>query len=81
MFILRVMYQLLNYWNIVGCILMRMMCRLKWPLLLMYVSRNTRRIGFSWVDELSTDTSILGHHRTDSKSTFQRVEFHVIPSQ
>ena len=42
---------------------MSMMCRPKWPLLLMYVSHNTRRIDFSRVDRLSTDTPVLGRHR------------------
>ena len=40
-----------------------MMCRPRWPLLLMYVSRNTRRIDFPRVDGLSTDTPVLGRHR------------------
>ena len=44
---------------------MRMMCRPKWSLLLMYVSRNTRRIDFPLVDGLSTDTPILGRHNNN----------------
>ena len=35
---------------IVGCIMMSMMCRPMWPFLLMYVSRDTRRIDFPQVD-------------------------------
>ena len=34
----------------------------KWPFLLRYMSRDTRRIDFSQVDELSTDTPGLGRH-------------------
>ena len=35
----------------------------KWPFLLRYGSRDTRRIDFSRVDGLSTDTPVLGRHR------------------
>ena len=35
---------------------------LKWPFLLRYVSRDTRRIDFLQVDGLSTDTLGLGRH-------------------
>ena len=34
----------------------------KWPYLLGYGSRDTRRIDFSRVDGSSTDTPILGRH-------------------
>ena len=34
----------------------------KWPFLLRYGSRDTRRIDFPRVDRLSTDTPVLGHH-------------------
>ena len=34
----------------------------KWPFLLMYVSRDTRRIDFSQVDGLSTDPRGMGCH-------------------
>ena len=66
MFVLRVMYQLLNYWNIVGCILMRMMCRPKWPLLLMYGSHDMRHTGIPRVDRLSTDSREMGRHKNGS---------------
>ena len=35
----------------------------KWPFLLNYGSRDTRRIDFSRVDGLSTDTLVLERHR------------------
>ena len=35
----------------------------KWPFLLRYGSRNTRRIEFPRVDELSMDTPGLGRHK------------------
>ena len=38
----------------------------KWQFLLGYGSRNTRCIDFPRVDELSTDTSVLGHHSNRS---------------
>ena len=34
----------------------------QWPFLLRFMSRDTRRIDFPQVDELSTDTPGLGHH-------------------
>ena len=34
----------------------------KWPFLLMYVSRDTKRIDFLQVDGLSTDPRDLGRH-------------------
>ena len=34
----------------------------KWPFLLMYMSRDTRRTDFLQVDELSTDPREIGHH-------------------
>ena len=34
----------------------------KWPFLLRYGSRDTRRIDFPRVDRLSTDTPVLGRH-------------------
>ena len=36
----------------------------KWPFLLRYGSRNTRRIDFPRVDGLSTNTLVLGRHKT-----------------
>ena len=68
MFVLRVMYQLLSYWNIVECILMSMTCRPMWPFLLMCVSRDTRRRDFPQVDGLSTDTLVLGRHNFDPRT-------------
>ena len=41
---------------------MSMMCRPKWPVLLMCVSRDTRRTDFPQVDELSTDPREMGRH-------------------
>ena len=41
---------------------MSMTYRPMWPFLLMYMSRNMRRIYFPQVDGLSMDTPILGHH-------------------
>ena len=38
----------------------------KWPFLLMYVSRDTRRTDFSRVDGLPTNPRDLGRHNTDS---------------
>ena len=35
----------------------------KWPFLLRYGSRNTRRVDFLRVDGLSTDTQVLGRHK------------------
>ena len=35
----------------------------KWPFLLRYGSRDTRRIDFPQVDGLSTDPRVLGRHR------------------
>ena len=34
----------------------------KWPFLLRYGSRDTRRVDFPRVDGLSTDTPVLGRH-------------------
>ena len=35
----------------------------KWPFLLMYVSRDMRRIDFTQVDRLSTNPQEMGRHR------------------
>ena len=45
----------------------------KWPFLLKYESHDTRCIDFSQVDELSTNTPILGRHTTGE------VEVHMEP--
>ena len=42
----------------------------KWPFFLKYGSRNTRRIDFSRVDGLSTDTPVLGLHSMVSEPRF-----------
>ena len=45
----------------------------KWPFLLRYGFRDTRRIDFPQVDGLSTDTPILGRHsKTRENSNFRK---------
>ena len=41
---------------------------LKWPFLLRYGSRDTRRIDFSWVDRLSTRYPGFGASRLDIRA-------------
>ena len=42
----------------------------KWPFLLKYGSRNTRRIDFSRVDGQSTDPRVLGRHSLISEHRY-----------
>ena len=44
----------------------------KWPYLLGYGSRDTRRIDFSWVDGLSTDPWVLGPHSDRLQEEIQK---------
>ena len=46
------------------------MYRPKWPFLLMYVSRDTRRTDFLQVDGLSTDIPVLRRHNYSSGIIF-----------
>ena len=62
MFVLRVMYQLLNYGNIVDVFLVSIEVWAQAAILLMYGSHDMRHIGFPWVNGLSTDPRGSGRH-------------------
>ena len=49
----------------------------KWPYLLGYGSRDTRRIDFPRVDWLSTDTPVLRCHSMDGDGIDHGIENHV----
>ena len=54
------------------------MYRPKWPFLLRYGSRDTRRIDFLRVDGLSTDILVLGRHSKPSFGGFMLLEYYVL---
>ena len=49
------------------------MYRPKWPYLLGYGSRDTRRIDFPRVDGLSMDPRVLGRHRDRLQEEIQKI--------
>ena len=62
MFVLRVMYQLLNHGNIVDVFLVSIDVWAQATVLLMYGSHDMRHTGFPRVDGLSKDPQESGRH-------------------